>query len=85
MLHWMFNCREVSRMASEALDRKLPLHERIGGIGWAVEIRSERRQLLLLRDMIRLYALHEEETVSSVSLSPEARKRMKEALNNRTR
>ena len=74
-------------MASEALDRKLPLHERIGLRVHLLMCRfcaRQRRQLLILRDMIRLYAMHEEETVSSISLSPEARKRMKEALNNHT-
>ena len=30
MNHWMFNCREVTRLVSESLDRNMTLGERIG-------------------------------------------------------
>ena len=83
MDHWMFNCSEVSRMVSESLDRRLPLLQRMGLRMHLLMCRfctRYRKQLLILRDTIHLHESRGEDTVSTVSLSPETRHRIKEAL-----
>ena len=83
MHHWMFNCREVTRLVSESLDRELPLYQRIGlriHLLMCKFCGRYRKQLLILRETIRSHAMYDEEADSSVSLTPESRKRMKEAL-----
>ena len=83
MDHWMFKCSEVSRMVSESLDRRLPLVQRMGLRIHLIMCRfcsRYRKQLLSLRDTIRLHESRGEDTVSSVSLPQETRNRIKEAL-----
>lgn len=85
MQHWMFNCKEVSRMVSEFMDRNLPFHQRIG-----IRIHMMmcefcfryRRQLLLIRETIRLHASQIEDVQPSTILPPEARERIKESFHH---
>jgi hypothetical protein len=78
----MPNCREVTRLQSEALDKKLPFSKRVGlrlhllVCSWC---RRYGKQIRFLREAMHD---HPEELceASSQSLSPEARERMKRAL-----
>ncbi len=84
MRHWMFNCKEVSRLVSESLDRKLPLYQRIGVRVHLLMCKFCRRfqqQLILIRETIRAESLYAD-TESYLSLPPEAQKRIKRFLRN---
>jgi hypothetical protein len=79
----MFNCREVTRLVSESLDRKLPLSERIGVRIHLLMCKlcpEARRQMLLLREAARLFTLESGGVGLDASLSPEARDRIKRSL-----
>jgi hypothetical protein len=85
MRHWMFNCKEVTRMVSESLDRKLPLHQRMGiriHLLMCKFCSRYRKQLLILRESMRLYARYSYDTESSLTLPPEARERIKRSFIN---
>lgn len=72
MYLWMFNCKEVTRRASESLDRKLSLHERVGmRIHLLICKHCSRywEQLLILREAIRLHTVHSEGLESSITLA----------------
>lgn len=59
MHHWMFNCGEVTRLVSESLDRKLPLHQRMGiriHLFMCKFCARYSKQLKLLRGVMRLAA-----------------------------
>jgi hypothetical protein len=85
MNHWMFKCKEVTRMVSESLDRKLPLYQRIG-----VKIHllmckfcsRFKKQLLFLRETIRLHVERGNDTELSTKLPPEARERIRKSIQN---
>ena len=83
MKHWMFKCREVSRMISESMDRKLPLHQRVMiRIHLAVCKYCSRfkRQVLLIREACRHLTQPLEEIDSAITLPLEARERINAAL-----
>ncbi len=84
MRHWMFNCKEVSRLVSESLDRKLPLYQRIGvriHLLMCKFCRRFQQQLMLIREIFRAGALYKD-TEPYLSLPPEAQKRIKRFLRN---
>lgn len=84
MRHWMFNCKEVSRLVSELLDRKLPLYQRMGiriHLLMCKFCRRFQQQLMLIRATLRAESLYED-TESYLSLPPEAQKRIKRFLRN---
>jgi len=79
MSHWMHNCKEITRMVSESLDRKLPLHQRMGiriHLFMCKFCSRYRKQLLILREAMRLQERYLEDTKPSLTLSPEARERI---------
>ncbi len=83
MAHWMFNCKEVSKHVSEAMDRCLPLHQRMMirmHLAMCRFCRRTSRQMQCLRDIARDPRLQEAGMDESVSLSPEACERIKENL-----
>ena len=83
MNHWMFCCREVARKVSDSMDRDLPLFHRLGiriHLLMCKLCSRYRRQLLLIRDAIQLYALHGEDKDISVTLPPESKDRIKQVL-----
>ena len=83
MRHLMYNCKEVTRMVSESLDRKLPLHQRMGirvHLFMCKFCSRYRRQLLILREAMRLQARYGEDTGTPITLPPEARKRIKRSF-----
>ncbi len=80
----MLTCREVTKLVSESMDGSLPWRKRIGiriHFMMCVSCARYRRQMLLIRELIRDY-LSEAESANDAGdrLSPEARRRMKEAL-----
>lgn len=84
MRHWMFNCKEVSRLVSESLDRKLPLYQRMGlriHLLMCKFCRRFQQQLLLIRETLRAESLYAD-TEPYLSLPPEAQKRIKRFLRN---
>ena len=83
MSHWMFNCRKVTQMVSESMDRKLPLYQR-------VMIRTHllmckycarfRDQLLMMRELSSRQETDDSKLDPSAVLPPEARERIKQKL-----
>jgi len=83
MHHWMGNCKKVTQMVSESLDRKLPLHQRMGiriHLFMCKFCSRYRKQLLILREIMHLQERYVEDTKSSPSLRPEARERIRRFL-----
>jgi hypothetical protein len=85
MNHWMFKCKEVTRMVSESLDRKLPLYQRIGvriHLLMCKFCSRFKKQLLFLRETIRLHVERGNDTELSTKLPPEARERIRKSIQN---
>jgi len=85
MNHWMFKCKEVTRMVSESLDRKLPLYQRIGiriHLLMCKFCSRFKKQLQFLRETIRLHVELDKDTELSTKLPPEARERIKKSIQN---
>jgi hypothetical protein len=83
MHHWMFNCKEVTRMVSESMDRSLPFFQRMGirfHLMMCKFCTRYRKQLLILREAIRLKSIHDEEIELPISLPPEAKTRIRRLL-----
>ncbi len=83
MYHWMFNCKKISLLVSESLDRELPLHQRIGiriHLLMCKLCTRYKKQLLILREAARLHNKHYHDIDPDVTLPPEARERMKRSL-----
>jgi len=86
MNHWMFSCKEVTYMVSESLDRKLPLFQRMGVRMHLLMCKfcsRFRKQLLLLSKVSRLHGTGGAKLDPSVTLSPEARSRIKQAMEHK--
>ena len=86
MFHWMFNCREVTRLVSESLDRKLPLSERIGVRIHLLMCKlcpEAKKQMLFLREAARFFTFESSPMGLDASLSPAARVRIKRFLNKK--
>ncbi len=83
MSHWMFNCKKVSKMVSESLDRTLPFHQRM-----MIKIHLRmckycarlKEQLVIIRDACRLDDLCGEDVHHTHTLPPDARDRLKQSL-----
>lgn len=85
MNHWMFKCKEVTRMVSESLDRKLPLYQRIGvriHLLMCKFCSRFKKQLLFLRETIRLHVERGKDTELSTKLPPEACERIRKSIQN---
>ena len=85
MNHWMFKCKEVTRMISESLDRELPFYQRIGirmHLLMCKLCSRYRRQLLLMRETIRLQTASSEDIESEIVLPPGARERIKHLIHD---
>lgn len=79
------NCREASRLASEALDRRLTFLERWGlrlHLMICTSCRAWRRQVRLIRRAMReqLRYVDEATDTSRVELTAEARQRIRNAI-----
>ena len=85
MKHWMFNCKEVTRMLSDSLDRELSFHQRVGlrmHLLMCKFCSRYQRQLLFLRKTMHLHAEHSEDVEPSTTMPPEARERIKRYIHN---
>ncbi len=83
MRHWIINCRKISRMVSDSLDRKLPFHQRVGIRIHLLMCRycaRNRRQQLLLRKVLRRYEQHCVRHAESALLPEDARSRIQAEL-----
>ena len=83
MFRWMFKCREVTRLVSESLDRKLPFSQRLG-----IRIHffmcklcpEAKKQMLFMGEALRRFHSEDMTQGSDRFLSPEARNKIKLAL-----
>ncbi len=81
----MLSCKEVTRLVSESLDRKLPLSQRIAMRMHLLMCKlcsRYKKQLLLIREAIRHYSLQTEDVppLTPDSLSPQASERIRRSL-----
>ena len=84
-MRWMYNCKEVSEMVSESMDRALPFHQR-------VLIRMHllmckycarcKEQYETIRAAMRYEELDGKELDASRSLSKDGKERLREFLKN---
>lgn len=87
MKHWMFNCRKVSQMVSESLDRKLLLHQRAMIKTHLMMCRycfRFKKQLDLIRLICREDAKPPDDRDPSVALTTEACERIKSEIKKET-
>jgi hypothetical protein len=86
MRHWMFNCREISHLVSEALDRQLPPTQRAAihlHLAMCRYCARFKKQLLALRAASSLPPQTPgDDREPSGKLPEEARLRIKKALQN---
>ena len=83
MIHWMFNCQEVSKKVSQSLDATLPVHHRILislHLLMCKYCNRLRKQLVILKKAIQLEKLPEGDFTPSASLTEEARERINRAI-----
>ena len=83
MKHWMFNCKKVTYLVSESLDRKLSLYQRMGmriHLMMCKFCSRYQEQLLLLRKTARLYSESSEDSDISIQMPSEVGKRIKESM-----
>ncbi len=85
MTRTMLNCKEVSRLVSESLDRKLPFWQRMGlwiHLSMCKLCRGFRKDLLILRSAARQHAddIRMNAIEPNAVLSEEARERIQRAL-----
>lgn len=84
-MRWMYNCKEVSELVSESMDRALPFYQR-------VLIRMHllmckycarcKEQFETIGAAMRYEELHDKELDDSRSLSNDGKERLKEFLKN---
>jgi len=83
MNHWMYNCKEVTQMVSESLDRKLPLRQRMGirlHLFMCKLCSRFRKQMLILREAVRLQDRYVEDAKHPLTLNPDTREHIKRSL-----
>ena len=82
----MFSCKDVTRLISESMDRRLPLGSRIGARLHLLLCRfcaRYERQLLLIRDSVRRIAVPGDPPAGltpDTTLSAQARERIRRSL-----
>ena len=83
MAQLMFSCKETSIRVCEAMDRRLPLHQRLMlqiHLAMCRFCRRYHRQVRCLREIARDPQLQEAGMDESVFLPPEACERIKKSL-----
>ncbi|HHD64771.1 MAG TPA: zf-HC2 domain-containing protein [Desulfobulbaceae bacterium] len=81
MRHWIFSCKQITELISESMDRKLPIYRRIGiriHLMMCYLCRRYKKQLLFLRTVLQ--AIEEADEKNGEVLSQEARRRIKNKL-----
>jgi len=84
-VHWMYNCKEVSEMVSESMDRALPFYQRVLmrlHLLMCKYCARYREQLETIRAASRYEQLHGKELDDSQALSNDGKERLKEFLKN---
>ena len=81
----MLSCKEVTRLISESMDRQLPFGQRMAlrmHLFMCKLCSRYRRQMVLIREAMRHYLeeIEPSEPFVAISLSPEAREKIKRAL-----
>ena len=79
----MSSCKEVSRLISESLERKLPIQKRITiriHLLYCEFCSAYKKQMLLLREATNRLGNNEAIPGSASPLSPGARERIKDSL-----
>lgn len=79
----MLTCKEVSKLVSDSLERKLPLRQRISvwlHLMMCKMCRSYRTQMLALRQLIQLYADSQTQYSKNIKLPDNARDRIRQKL-----
>jgi hypothetical protein len=85
MSYLMFNCKEVTRLVSESLDRKLPIHQRTGirvHLFMCKFCSRYQQQLMFLRKILSTSAMYDEDTEPYRAVPHEALKRIKRFLHD---
>ena len=83
MSHWMFDCKKVSMMVSESMDRKLPIHHHLliaTHLLMCKYCNRFKKQLQILRHAVGLEDIPEEVLDRFPSLSKETREQIKQAM-----
>ena len=84
-MRWMYNCKEVSEMVSESMDRALPFYQRVlirMHLLMCKYCTRLKKNLETLRASSRYEELHGKELDASRSLSKDGNERLKEFLKN---
>ena len=79
----MMKCEEVSKLVSQSLDRKLPLHQRIGirlHLMMCKLCTQNFRQLLDLRQTLNLFMKENDKIEPPETLPSEKKEKMKEEI-----
>ena len=85
MSYLMFNCKKVTRLVSESLDRKLPIHQQTGikvHLLMCKFCSRYQQQLMFLRKILRSSAMYDEDTEPYKPIPHEALKRIKHFLHD---
>lgn len=83
MKMWMFNCREVSQLVSEAMDRELSLTKKMGVRFHLMMCRYCARfgdQLTRIRDMIHA---QQEDNIPSLTMDDKVKARLNQLIEQR--
>ena len=84
-MSWMYNCKEVSEMVSESMDRALPFYQRVlmrMHLLMCKYCTRCREHFETLRAASRYEELHGKELDDSHALSNDCKERIKEFLKN---
>ena len=85
--HWMFNCKAVSKIVSESMDRALPIHQRVlirMHLMMCKYCARFKRQLLLIREVCRSEGMMPGESDDTLVLPKDACDRIKRSLQKST-
>jgi hypothetical protein len=83
MKHWMFNCKAVTQIVSESMDRGLPIHHRVlvrMHLLMCKYCARFRRQLLTIREVCRSEELMPGDSDDTLVLPQDACERIKQSL-----
>ena len=84
-MHWMFNCKDVSQLVSESMDRALPFYQRVlvrMHLLMCKYCTRCREQFEAIRAACRYKELHGKELDASRGLSNDGKERLKKFLKN---
>jgi len=83
MNNWMMKCEEVSKLVSQSLDRRLPLHQRIGirlHLMMCKLCTQNFHQLLDLRKTLHLFMKENDKIEPPEILPPEKKAEIKKEI-----